>query len=334
MTKDPKKRLLAPAAVCLAVSLGLLGFICYSLVLQRPDNIVNVQEDLNIGYLVFQKANPYIESPFLGMDENYLSSYTDYIKLDSNYECTMSERANLEYSYRALVVLVSRYKKNPGAPNNPEILEKSYSLDTESASVRADHLTVSRSYDLYLDQYKSELDAFAATIDLPVSNEVRIDFIVDLKSADGISSSFIRSVTIPVGAEFYNIDIVGEKTRANDYNVPARKLSTFMIIVLSILCLASFIAALRFIERMRNNKPPYRQEIDGYLQTYDDMVINTITPVNLRNYETISVGSFKELLNLAKVVNIPIMYLEEKEYALFYILNNNIAHLFRVDKPQ
>ena len=331
MSKHNKKNLLISAAVCLLASFGLIGFIVYNLTLQRPDDIVSVRESLDVSYLVFQKDNPYIEAPFLGMGENYLSSYTDYIQLDSSYGCLMSERADVEYSYRADIVLISRYKKNPGAPNNPAIMEKTYTIDTETASIKSDKIDVSRSYDLYLEQYQSELEAFAATIDLPVSSEVRVDFIIDLQSRNGISGTFVRSVTIPVGTEFYNIDLAGDETRANDYNVPARKISTFTAIVLSLLGAAFFAAGLKLIERARNNKSPYRQEIDGYLKNYDEMIINTTSPINFRNYETISVGSFKELLNLSKVVNIPIMYIEEKDAATFYVLNGNLAHLFQVE---
>ena len=319
----------------MVLSIAIICFLAYNLAFQLPDNIITVSETQNIDYLVYQKSNPYIEAPFLGMGENYLHSYTDYIKINSNYNCILSEQTNTEYTYRTELVLVARYKKNPGANSNPEILEKPYNLANEVQTVNSDHIDISRSYDLHLDRYKDELSAFAATVDLPVASEIRIDFIVDLNSGKGISSSFTRSVTIPVNTEFYNIDIIGDKTREKEYNLPIKKISFLWIIILILISAAFFIISLILIKKMRNeNKSPYRLEIESYLHTYDDLIVNTATPLSRQSHETIYIENFKELLTLSKRINLPIMYFEEEYSAQFYILNNDVVYLFQIDNGE
>jgi len=307
-------------------------YLCYNLVLQHPDKIITFHENQNIAYLVFQKENPYIEEPFLGMDDNYLYSYTDYIKLDSNYVCELSSRIDVEYRYRAQIVLISRYKKNPGSDNNPLILEKYYTIDDISDHIKGNKITVSRSYNLYLEPYKSELDAFAATIDLPVVNEVRVNFIMELKSSGDIESEFIRSINIPVSTEFYNITTIGEKSCTTDFNVPIKRLSSMMTAILSALIIASFAGGLLLIKRTKAQKKSSSQiQLEDYLRTYDDIIVSTVNPIDFSRYEEIYVKSFKELLTLSKRLSLPIMYFDNAENALFCILLNDVAHIFKLE---
>ena len=320
--------------MCFVISLALIAFLIYSLAFHRSGKIVSVNESQKITYQVFQIDNLYIESPYLGMGENYLHSYTDYVKLNNEYECHMSANEHLEYSYDVVAHLVARYRKNPNSLDNPTILEKPYTLDTETSTVRRNTLALSRSYDLRLEEYKKELDDFAATIDLPVSSEVRVDFVVTLKGTNGIDSSFTRSLTIPVNTEFYNIGLSGDETRTNDFNVPARNLPLPVDMTLAVLGVGFFVLGLILFKRIPHNKSSYRLEVDGYLKMYADMIIDTTSSPNLNKYENIQIKNFKEMLNLAKRMALPIMYVEDEKSALFYILNSDVIHLFRVCEPE
>jgi hypothetical protein len=226
--------------------------------------------------------------------------------------------------------LVSRYRKNAGAGTNPEIMEKAYILEDAFFTANKGNIEITKSFDIVPAQYQSELDAFAATVDIPVSSEIRIDFIVFARNGRGIESTYTRSVTIPVGVEFYNITIDGEKMRSTEHNLPNNILSPFWVSILVIVSVGLFIAGLMIIKRIRNNKSPYRQTIDGYLKNYDELIINTRTLLDFENYKMINIESFKEILNLAKRTNSPIMYYEDVDSAMFYVLRGRIVHLFEV----
>lgn len=325
-----RKTQISFAILSAVVALTGLIFLCvYLFYLQNTKDTFTVDGKNNVTYLVYQKNNPYISEPYLGPDKNYLQTYTDYIATENSYRAHLSDKIEVGFHYRAVVTLIARYNKTVNGVENPEVLEKEYEIDSKSGRENTDVISMQNKYDLHLEQYRRQLEDFAATVNLPISGEIRVDFIMDLKSA-AFESNSIRSMTIPLTTEFYNITISGDKNEVREYYVPVRKLNVWAQIGIVLVILASFWVFFVMVKRIVNNKSLFRQTIDDYLHTYDDIIINSETTVDFSRYENIRINSLKELIQLSMKLDLPIIFVDEKHLARFYVTNENIVYVFEM----
>ena len=114
---------------------------------------------------------------------------------------------------------------------------------------------------------------------------------------------------------------------------------TIALAVSGILAAVGLAVAIVMIRKLMNRKTWYRHLIDGYLRDYDEAIINTKTPPNLQIYkESITVESFKELLNLAVTTGDPIIYYENEDGAFFYCPKGEIIYglviLKTIERPE
>jgi len=310
------------------------SFILYKQIfnIYNPLGSFSVQEKDSLEYLVYLKSDEFSNTKVLGMNENYLYSYTDHIEVNNLYTAVNSEDIKTKYNYRAMVTLIARYIKSAGMLNNPIVMEKSYIFDQETDSYTG-NCSISKAYDINLDPYKNEFDRFASTVTVPISTEIRVDFIVDLTGENNeFQSTFKRGLTIPLSEEFYNITMEGDEGKTHEYNSPKKTVFTPLIIITSLIILTSFTGLFIGLKLLLRNKSKYLVLINKYLKTYDDIITNTKTKMDFENYKVIEVENFKELLNLVTNTGLQIMFYEESEKAYFYTLYNDIIYLYLISK--
>ncbi|MDR2736081.1 MAG: DUF5305 domain-containing protein [Gracilibacteraceae bacterium] len=327
--------LITVCVFCLAVSAAAGGYMGYRLLrVRQVTNIFNVEQKETLEYRVHIRENPYIDRPYLGMGENYLYSYTDYIELRSFYSFSASELINTRYEYQASATIVSRYNRAVGGSNNPEVMSKTYILEQVAEEINSDHFRLDRTYDIFLEPYKRELEDFAATVDANLIGEVRIDITVTLKNLENEDDTISKGVTIPLSSEFYTIETHGDAEKTQEHKVLEKPLSIWAILLLSLLILAGIAGVLACLKKLLDRRSAYRREIGGYLKSYDDVIVNTSTPIDFKAYRIVLVESFKELLNMSNKANSPIMYWENSQGAHFYIVNDeSLLVLYTVKNP-
>ncbi|MCL1918251.1 MAG: DUF5305 domain-containing protein [Peptococcaceae bacterium] len=333
--KHAKKILILLCALCLILSIIAGGYMGYRLLkIRHVENVFSVVQKDDIEYLVHLKENPYINQPYLGMDENYLYSYTDYVELRSHYSFLSSQATTTHCDYEVTATIISRYNKSSGSSNNPDVMSKTYILDQETLDFTSERARIDRTYDIFLEPYKSELEQFASTIKLDLAGEVRIDITVTLTSPDNYNDTYIRGITIPLSSEFYTIETHGDTTDTKEHKVLEKPLSIWAIIALSLLIIAGIAISLISLRKLLDRRTAYHREVSGYLKSYDDIIINTSSPIDFRNYRIVNVESFKEMLNLSNKTNTPIMFWEYEGRAYFYILSQGLLFLFTVRNPE
>ena len=307
------------------------GYLGYRLLhVRRVENrIVTIQQN-EMDYLVFLRENPYIERPFLPAGEDYLYSYTDRVRLQSAYEMGVSEPVAVDCVYRVTAVIAARYVKSPGGAGNPQIMSKTYVLEHEEQTLVTDSLRFARDYDIYLDPYKRELEAFAATVEIPVTGELRVDVTVTSSSPDNFAQSYSRGITVPLSSEHYTIDIRGEAQVETEHHVLERPISPWTAMALSALILAGVATCLSVLKQLFDRRSAFHRQLDRYLKAYDDHIVNTTSPIDLSAYKILTIESFKELLNLAQKTHSPILFWRGQAEANFYVLQQELLFLFRV----
>jgi len=259
----------------------------------------------------------------LGINDNFITMENIGQNVEANYE------------FQAVVNLVVKYAKTAGSVNNPEILpNKKFIIGEEKGTINKSSV-LQHSYDLRLEEYQAIVDDFSKTVNLPLTAEVRFDFIVKLTGNDNlIKSSYIRSMTVPLANEYYSISLSNNTEQIKDYRSTNKALFTISFFANSINIVICYIIIFLCIRGMMKAKTAYQETVARYLKTYSDLVISTDSPMSFDDYEIIAIEIFKELLDLAQNTNNPIMFYENNQGGLFYIFYNNMIYLHVVKKDK
>jgi hypothetical protein len=237
-------------------------------------------------------------------------------------------------SYEVSATLVSRYNKTAGSSGNPEVMSKTYILDQETQEFLTGTARIDRTYDIYLEPYKQELEEFASTVKIDVAGEVRIDVAVTLTNPD-YSDTYTRGITIPLNSEFYTIETHGDNREdTKEHKVLEKPLSIWAILGLSLLIITGIALALAILRQLLDHRSSYHREVSGYLKAYDSIIVNTSSPIDFRSHRIITLDKFKEALDLSNKTNTPIMFWENEGRAYFYILTQGLLFLFTVRNPK
>ena len=287
---------------------------------------VRVDETADITYLVNLKDNQFFDTTTLGPDLNYLQTYTDYISAYYTYQADFSSIIDVTYHYRMLITPIARYKGVENASEKPVIIQKNYEIEADSGSLSTNALALNYAYDLRLEKYREQLEDFASTLQIPIGSEVRVDFVIDLQS-DEFASSFTRSMTVPLSTEFYTIAMGGEPYKTNAYNITNRTLNTQGQIGLVFTILIGALLLFVAVKHMRSEKSSFRHIVDGYLKTYRDIIVHAKEAPDFTAYEIVHLENFHELVQLAAKLALPVLYVDERLSAKFYVAHDNIAYM-------
>ncbi|MCL2869814.1 DUF5305 domain-containing protein [Candidatus Saccharibacteria bacterium] len=336
----PKFRFTTLAAICLAVAAaGIILLFAKTVGSQKPADYVHMQEHNTIDYRVFMKPNNGIVSkPYLGMNDIYTYDIVDHIEITNIYTNQLSQSSHIKYQHLATVSFVARVAKGGvTSDSDPAITDEvvdtlwDYTTDKPQGNV-----TLRKQAEINLSKYRDRYQSIKSSLDFTISGAIRIDFIVKASDGNQLNSEYKRSMTIPVSDSFFEIKLDGEASKATDFNAPARTvLETILLIAVGGVTIGAFAVMFVCIKKALSYKSWYRQEIDGLLHDYDDAIINTITPPDLKKYpEKITVEGFKELLQLATDIGDPIVYFENRQSATFYITRDKVIYLMVIKKTK
>jgi len=209
------------------------------------------------------------------------------------------------------------------------VWKKTYDkLESESGSFSRS-TKLNKAYDIKLDRFFKDAEKYESTVNFPISAEVQVEFKMNLEGdSDRFKGSeYTRIVVIPLTNETYTLQLDNNKERTLDYNVPSKSLFTMNFFANSInivLCYVIVFFAARGLIRSNNI---YKETIKKYLKTYDDIIINTDSPIDFDANEVVTINEFKELLDLSGTTNNPIMFYENNQGGLFYIRYNEVIYL-------
>ena len=322
--------------------IGALVFIVFAVILSvnfynrviavyNPTDILSLSEKQDIDYNVYWRKDTGYEEEFREKGKTYVYNDIDYIIVTNKYFARLSEEINTKYNYRVDATLIIRTRNTGGSGANSIIWDKPYDIDQSSGSFSLTQ-TFEEEYEIKLDKYKKEAQAWAKNKDFQVSAEIRFDFIVELEGEnerfDTKKIPYIRSLTIPLSDEVLKISLSDNEVRDNNLNVVNKSLFSISFFANSICIVLCFIIVFLAIQAFFISKSEYQATLDRYFKTYNDIIIKTNSPMNFDDYEILMIDDFKELLDLSVSSNNPVMFYEtEIQGGLFYILFNNMVYL-------
>ena len=336
--KIPEKKIFYVLVTIIFFIISL--FLCYKyyqkvVSVYRHSDVLSVKEKHELKYAVCMKENSYFAAACLGMnEESYVYAYTDHIEITNNYTTQLSENWDTKYEYKVIANLIVRHAKSTAG--GPIIWSKPYRLDdNKTMGTFNSSKAISKTISINLDTYKKAAEEFAKTIDVPVSAEIRIDFTTSLTGTeDRFKSNYLRSITIPLSDSIYKIELSDNKDKITDYNVSNKSLFTIGFFAASLSIVLCWLLIFLAIKGYLAESSVYLATVNKYLKTYDDLIVNTDSPLKFSDYKNININNFKELLDLASTTNLPIMHYESSRGAIFYIYYHNMIYMHLVKKEK
>ena len=299
----------------------------------RPSDILSVKENSEIKYSVCVKEE-YVEvygSACLAGGGRYAFEHVDYIEVNNIYTTTFTERLDANYDYKAIATLYVRERSGTGG--NDALWHKEYALDEKTKGFNAS-TTVNSTFNLKLQDYANDAHAYVSSLvnTQSFSFELKVDYIVKLAGMDDrFASTHTETITIPL-TDTFSPSISNNPERITDHNVSNKNLFTIGFFANSLNIILCYVIIFVAIKSLFAANTIYKQIVNKYLKTYDDIIINTDSPMDFDKYETLMINEFKEILDLSTNTNIPIMFYENKQGALFYIFYNNMIYMHVVSR--
>lgn len=296
--------------------------------------VYSEQEELD--YKVFYQKNEYFTEPYLEKNRTYITTLIDYIDIDFSYSLNFSEDLTGSYTYYIKGV-ISADKTNDKSGN---YWSRYYKL-TEDTTIGIDNLKnfiIKENIKIDYQQYNQLLTSFKNQYGLSTDGKLTITLVISAnvtkdgleryinKEADVELKIPLSSLAIEVPIEDNSNDSTGILTNEISYNksiiYPIAKIVSYIMFSLDIILI---ILLIREIVNKINSENKFNKKLRKILKVYDGIIVNVAILPDIKNYNTVEVSTFEELLDAHGEVRMPINAKVEKNTATFILISDNIA---------
>lgn len=315
-----KKILIIIITICFLLSL----FLFFSFFKNNKKIIYSYQIDQDINYKVHLFDNSFIDESTLNENEMYITELIKNIDINFNYNFLGSKNIYLDYSYEIKGTIISKYI------NDQKIVwTKKYQL-LDLIKKKDSKININETIDLDFVKFLKEVEEFRKNFTLSIDTVFNIEFIVSVKDDNKlIDDKFVSLISIPLGVQAFSI--------TNDYLDKENKdiiiknnnyFYSFIPFIIGIILLIVFYKKIFNIK----TKTKYIKKLNKILKDYNDIIIETETKFDLKNYKVIKVKNINEMIDLEDELRIPINLYKEEDMATFTLLSNNIIYIYILEE--
>lgn len=276
-------------------------------------------------YEVYLKDNSAIEEKVLEMNKSYVAKLVDKIKFDYNF--TYSGNSELEYTVNAYLTV--EYQ-NTNIVTSPTIMKKEYNIiPTTKVKNEGEKTTISETINLDYPYYNKELQRIENVISVPV--KAYVDLIFKIK--DNFTGMIYNTTyTIPLAQEVFNVtnksNMKTEKT--SETEVKVNEVSCIIGVALILSSIVIFIKNLDHKKEKTERETYYTIKLNRILQSYGDIVVEMIDPIDLEGLQVRNVKNFEQLVDIEVEIRKPIVFYETipKKEGEFIIIQDDIAYRY------
>lgn len=304
---------------------------------KKDENVImSYTSNGNFDYKVFLKPNDFINEEYLGPDEAYILDLIDHIKINSLYSFSSTEKTNVTGTNKIVAKLVVYYRESNDKSGNPEILKKENVLEEKIVNFNDKSYSTVGTYDLYLTDYLKTLKEFQSQVKisvdgyLEISSETRFNGVV---GGATYNDNYINTLKIPLSSSVIRIDSSKSNEKTNKvYEGDLVKTNKTVMSYIIIANIVVFMIICVLLKRlfMFTNKTEYDRALEKILKSYDDVIVNTSTILDVGKYKLIAIDEFKEILNLSRELLLPIMNyeVEKGKETWFYVVKDDILYRY------
>lgn len=338
------KKILISALLVVAMVIQF-SFLSYLFRALTPDSerndknvIMSYTSKGSMNYRVYLKPNQFISAPYLEAGEAYILDLIDHVQITSLYNFSSTAKTNVTGTNKLVARLKVYYKESTDKTNNPEVLKKERILEQKVMSFNENAYSTVNTYNLNLSEYLTTLKEFQEQVKIAVDGYLEVSAETDFSGTVGGASynnSYANILKIPLSESVVKIDLESaEDETAKVYEgdlVKTNKVVMAFIIIANVVVFAIICVLLRQLF-MFTNKTEYERVLGKLLRTYDDIIVNTTSVLDVSKYKLIEIEEFKEILNLSRELLLPIMNYEvtKGKETWFYVVKDDILYRYIV----
>lgn len=310
---------------------------------KKDENVImSYTSNGNFNYKVYLKPNEFINEEYLGQDEAYILDLIDHVQINSLYSFSSTEKTNVTGTNKLTAKLVVYYRESGDKSGNPEILKQESVIDEKIISFNDKYYSTSGTYDLYLTEYLQTLKEFQSKVKISVDGYLEVLQETDFSGLVGganYKDNYNKTLKIPLSSSVIKIENSKSTPKTNKVYegdlVKTNKTVMSYIVIANIVVFLIICILLRKLF-MFTNKSEYDRALAKILKSYDDIIVNTSTILDVNKYKLIEIEEFKEILNLSRELLLPIMNYEvmKGKETWFYVIKDDILYRYIISEDR
>lgn len=274
-----------------------------------------------------------------------IARLVNHINTNFNYKYDSNVTADLEYTYKVTATIIATNRT--GTENSGEesrVWNKTYTLvqpmkkSVKNTKSFGFEVPVVIDYQAYQNQVTSFIKQLALSIDAILQVNMTVDLNGTSQSGDVINNSSDVTLKIPLNKDVFkitndqNVITTNILKRANEETFPKISIGYFLFGIGFFIIAIVFVvmSASEFLRHSRKSK--YRTELHKILKDYDEIIIEVVTPIEVKDRNVIRVKDFNEMIDLEQELRIPILchINEVLGYTAFCILTQDVAYIYKM----
>ena len=304
---------------------------------KKADPIVYTQKS-DTEYKVYLKENEYYTEDYLGMNQSYVANLIDYIDVNFNYEFSILDKTNINFDYKVMADLIIENKST-----NSRYLEKNYTIvDSKQDRLFNNSLfNVKQNVKIDYAYYNNLANGFKSDYGLDTNSYLNVYLEVEGKSDPSLNYTLNEdnkvNLRIPLSERAIEINLDKSAKDVTKQVEPVGEVVFNVLpligeIVLFVISCYFMNKVIKLITVLGTKSTAYDKYVNKILKTYDRLIVETKTEINMADCNIINVKDFDELLDVRDNLKNPIMYYNtiKHQKGMFYIKENNDVYLVTV----
>lgn len=347
INKNKKQRIQKVNITTLCVFLTILLIIITTVLFSKSvvigsDNSSSKYNEIgSVDYKVYLKDNDFYESSFLGSGMQYVANLIKTVNVKFNYELHATDDLDFVNEYKVVSELQITEKDDP---SSVLYSKKEDIIPTKKISMQGDNLVINEEIDIDYDKYNNIVNTYKSNLGLIVSSNLILTFETNTNATnenDKLAKDNKLQIVIPLSESTLKINMNTEKINntaplsetGKMFNVENTLL--FILAIISLILTIGIIIVDIYIYWKYLEKDPYKTKLNNILKNYDRLIVTGNMSVNESKYSNIIYAStFKELVDAAENLGVPIMYYEviKGEKSIFIVSKEDTLVKYRVTK--
>lgn len=335
-------RLLLSITVMLGIFLPLFEIGINSIKVKNTttnESIYTYRTDKNLNYKVQLYDNTFTDDTEMEANKIYISDLVKNIRTNFSYTYSGTNKTDLKYTYDIKAKLTGENQSSQATDSNEVVWEKDYTLlDKIEKTTNSTGFAINENIDIDYPKYKEEVLNFRKKFGMSLTTKLRVTMTIKTEGKykeEKISKTDKIIMDIPVGTQAFSIKEDYKKQDVKEIYKQEKNIEienkSYTVLCLSITILSIILFLLTF-KAIFNIKPKdsYTKKITKILKNYGQIVIEVKTPVKEKNFSTVIVKDFEEMLDLEEELRIPIILYENvyNNIAIFTITHGNTIYKY------